>query len=262
MYDFFDDIVILSLKEQTDRHEHISKIMNDLNIKFQFYFAERMSNPKYGSLDSHSNIIINALNSGMNNILVFEDDVIKSNFYNDKVIDHCINFMNNNEDWDMFYLGYCHPNPKTYLVDSLKCGFGKKITNYIYECNCFCWHAYVVSRRGMIKYKKIYEEVLRDNKDPDNIDVEIMKFRNILNIYMCVPGQFDQLWCGLSTTKDLASKMCKFSLENDHVALSYNFIKSRNLYVLITILIFIIILLIIIFFVKPQKYFKKYLKIK
>jgi hypothetical protein len=233
MYSFFDQTVVLTLREQTDRQTHVKNTLEKLNIPFEFYYAERMEDPKLGSLDSHSKIILQALHSGSQNVLIFEDDVVPSNTYDESIINHCIEFMKSDDTWDMFYLGYCHPNPRTYGKDALKCGFGKKHTQYIYDCYCFCLHAYVVSKRGMIKYKELYEKELKFLQHPDNIDVELQNdaIRSSLNIYMCVPGQFDQLWCGLSSVKDLASKMCKFSQTYDHVELSYMFIDNRALLV-------------------------------
>lgn len=249
MYNFFDDVVVLSLRNQRDRQEHVTQTLDNLGIPFSFYFADRMKDPKYGSLDSHSKIILKALDAGNDNVLIFEDDVTPSRFYDPIILQHCIDFMKDNKDWDFFYLGYCHPNPRTYLADALKCGFGKQYTQHVYECNCFCWHAYVVSRRGMQKYKRLYESILKDLKNPDNIDVEIQRnnIRKHLNIYMCVPGQFDQLWCGLSTVKDLASKMCIYSQKHDHVEQSYKFIQNRGWYVMIALVVILILCFLLVY---------------
>lgn len=232
----FDAIVVLTLEGQYERHNHMHDFMKTMSVKpdaYTYFIAKRMQNPKYGSFDSHSQIILNALKAGHKNVMIFEDDVIKSQFYDENVLRECVSFMKTNTDWDFFYFGHCPPDPRVDTKEFFKCIAGTRVTKHIYDCNCQCLHAYAVSRKGMIKYKEIYEKL--KNKEFDrNIDVELMKYKNDLNVYMCVPSLFDQDWC-LGSVKDLASELCRLNTAIDIPKTYYYSIKYRSIIALLTI---------------------------
>jgi len=119
MFEQFDKRYCINLDKRTDRWEKVSKTFDDLEIKnVKRYSAvdgatldlESMSyNPsllrgELGILESHLNIIQEAKDEGLKQIMVMEDDVT----FTDEIhkFDEYLDAVPN--DWDMIYVGGNH----------------------------------------------------------------------------------------------------------------------------------------------------------
>ena len=137
---FFDNIRCINLYTRNDRYEESKKLFDQYNIPVNYYRTHQHSNGGLqGCFESHISILKEAGRDGVKTCLIFEDDVIASNFLkNEELLNDAISFMQNNPTWELFYLGTC---PEI-VNSSIKSVHG--YTN-ILKMNCICTHAYVVS---------------------------------------------------------------------------------------------------------------------
>ncbi len=137
---FFDNIRCINLITRNDRYEESKKFFDYYNIPVNYYRTSRHPNGGIqGCFESHISILKEAYRDGAKTCLIFEDDVIASNFLKDEhLINDAISFMKNNPTWELFYLGTC---PEI-VNSSIKSVHGY---NDIFKMNCICTHAYVVS---------------------------------------------------------------------------------------------------------------------
>lgn len=145
-WEFFDGIFCINLLSRDDRYQAASELFKTHNIPVQFHRVTKHPNGGLqGCFESHVQVIKNAYDTGMNNVLIFEDDLVTTSNYNKELLADAIKFMSEDDTWDIFYLG---PFPEIKR-------FTTKSTSYqnVYKIHSLCGHAYVVSRRFMEKFK-------------------------------------------------------------------------------------------------------------
>jgi GR25 family glycosyltransferase involved in LPS biosynthesis len=218
----------------------MEKMAERHNIPLQMYKVQRMQNPCEGSWTSHRNLIQHSYDCGLNHILIFEDDAEETKHHQNKDIwNECITFMRTNTEWDLFYLGWCPGHPINDASKFYKCLLGSKIRpyNYIYECTCFCQHAYAVSRKGM---RRFLQALPRFN----GIQMDIEILTKDLNLYMCSPMLFDQRWCLENSKSTVPVKTeCKLSrIMSIADASSFTLMYIKVFLVFLCVLVFVYIL--------------------
>jgi len=183
-YNFFDEIVCINLLSRDDRYTQASKIFSELQIPVRFYRVSKdTENSERGCYTSHMTIIKNAYNSGKKNVLIFEDDVRATDNYSIEKVGECVDFMRNNQDWDLFFLGYCHAMRNLCLSNL------KPIPNSnIVKLKGFCAHAYCINRK-MMKYLIKYHPVYRG----DAFDTIFLTIGNHYSIYPMLFAQNVQI---------------------------------------------------------------------
>lgn len=169
----FDSIFCINLYERDDRMEECLKVFEKLKIPGKIKRFHRNVDGKKGCYESHLSIIREAYDQGCQNVLIFEDDIIPSPSYDDKYIKKAIEFIKNNRDWDIFYLGH---QPDVFFSGA------EVIEDNIMKCSSTLTHAYVLSRKFM---KKMITRVYDDQA----IDKVYLKNENSYAIY---PMQFYQ----------------------------------------------------------------------
>ena len=245
-YNYFDKIYCINLKYRKDRYISVNKVFNELNIKnVEFYITDK--SPKggsYGCFESHINVIKNAYNSGYNNILIFEDDIRPSIFYNLDLLNDSINFMKNYE-WDIFYLGYFSNNKYNNIFSSKSLNLKK---NNIFEYNPYCTHAYCLNKKSMLKILNTYNKYIED------IPYDHYLSNNNFKNYIITPMIFEQYYCSpsdnsIESISELFNKKTQCILGdyiNLHSYLSF-IIYYWNNYKLNFIIFLIIIVLILLY---------------
>ena len=107
IYNKFDKIVCINLKERADKYNSVKKVFEKLSIPVEFYFADKHpESGRIGCFESHLHVIKECYNNGGKNILIFEDDVIETSSYNEKKIKDILDFLRENEWCEYFQLGY------------------------------------------------------------------------------------------------------------------------------------------------------------
>lgn len=157
----FDRVCVISLKSRPDRLKYFFDnlpdpwILGDIEIFDAIDgYGEKIPNDwksgrgAWGCYQSHLAIIKKAIDDHIDNLLIFEDDAIFCDDFNNKVL----LFLNNlPPDWEMFYLGGQHLKMPKQLILNNVVGVGTNINRT---------HAYGLSASGMYK---IYNWLV-DNK--------------------------------------------------------------------------------------------------
>uniref|UniRef100_A0A6C0EBS6 Glycosyl transferase family 25 domain-containing protein n=1 Tax=viral metagenome TaxID=1070528 RepID=A0A6C0EBS6_9ZZZZ len=188
LYNFFDKIICINLKSRPDRYESATIEFKKLNINnVEFYFAEKSSKGgKYGCFESHINVIKKCYNKGYYNILIFEDDLRPSNFYNIELLNESIEFMKNN-NWDIFYLGYFIFNEDA--TDNIILSYNKKTDNII-QYNPCSTHTYCLNKKSMEKILSTYHNYI----GIIHYDIYLSN-REYFKNYCILPMLFEQHYC-------------------------------------------------------------------
>lgn len=187
-YQYFDDIVCINLDHRTDKKNISQKIFNLLGINSRFHTVKK--HPKggiYGCFESHIQVIQQAYENKLNNIMIFEDDIKVTPSYSQLQVKECVDFMQNNKEWDIFYLGYFACNTSRGSVKDFISS--KFINNHIIEFRPFATHAYCLSRKGMRKVLDTYKNYI----GKIHLDHYYVKIK--LDSYCTVPLLFDQYLC-------------------------------------------------------------------
>ena len=200
-YEIFDEIICITLKCNVERQNLVKKTFKQIGILPTFYVAKKSPRGgRIGCFESHLNVINECYNKGAERILIFEDDVITTPGYSTELINEACTFMKNNQDWDIFQLGY-----EIYDIDN---GFFGELLSYIasekvgntqniYKFFQSTTHSYCLSRSGMrilLKYSYYLNNL--DDEVP-HFDVIIKKNSKTAN-YKCygiAPMLFTQRWC-------------------------------------------------------------------
>lgn len=185
--EYFDDIVCISLKHRADRRQHMDATMRRLDIPFRYHIAE--SHPKggmYGCFASHMEVIHHCFAKGMQNVLIFEDDILPTPSYSIQHIQHAVSFMKTHPHWDMFYFGYFafNTNPKDLLVTAASTS-----STHIIRYRPLAAHAYCVNRPAMERILRSYAPHI------GKLHVDIFYSKLGLHSYCYVPMLFEQKMC-------------------------------------------------------------------
>ena len=188
IYDFFDDIVCINLDISTDRRDQSIHYLNKLNIPIKFFTAKKhIKGGIYGCFDSHIQILLDAKRRNLNNILVFEDDFIPTASYNEDKLQIAIEFMKNNEEWDIFHLAYLFIKDDKDGITSIFNGktYGKDII----EFNPFCTLALCYNKKAIDRILEEYNEYI----GIIHYDMYISSYLKLKN-FCIIPMIFDQNW--------------------------------------------------------------------
>lgn len=102
--DFFDGIYCINLDERTDRWEQVQKEFIKLGISdVKRFSAVRHEKGSIGCRESHLNVVREAKELGLKNVLIFEDDVLVLEEHLDKIESSLTEL--NYVEWELFYLG-------------------------------------------------------------------------------------------------------------------------------------------------------------
>ena len=224
-----DKISCISLTSRLDKRWFFSNLMKELNIQFDFFDAiNNKEKPYKGCFESHFKIISNAYKNSDERIMIFEDDVdIRPNLHTAEIVS-INNFLNTNNDWEIFLLGST-PNIWTHSI--------KEVSKNIYHGSYIGAYAYIINRKGIERYKNMIWGCPHKYVDRD-------VFSKNPNIYAYMPELYVQR-----------------IIKNDIGHNSYTFIKYRTkildlvdwyaininipLYILIIVFICVLILMLI-----------------
>lgn len=186
IYNYFEDIVCINLDISSDRKQHAEYYFQTLGIPARFFTA--MKHPRggmYGCFDSHVQVLIDAYERGLNNILVFEDDFLPSLSYSEENLQKAIDFMQSTDDWDIFHLGYSFIKDNK---DGFSTIFDAKVCSLeIIQYNPFFTQALCYSKRAIKKIVETYHEYI----GYIHYDMYISSYLDFKN-YCIVPMLFDQ----------------------------------------------------------------------
>lgn len=240
-YNFFDQIYCINLKHRKDRYNSAINTFKQINLhNVTFFMADKhKKGGRYGCFDSHIQVIKNAFNNNYNNILIFEDDIKIGKFYSNLLLKKSINFMKNNNKWDVFYLGYF---PFSYNYKIIP------ITDNIFKSNPFGCHSYCLNKKSIVKILNKYQYGIGNYQ----YDIWLSMHSN-LNIYCITPIIFDQYF-SFSTDnsthgileyifRKIQPIFENYNINSNVSLIIYNYYKNKNIIFILLIFYLIFIIL-------------------
>jgi hypothetical protein len=231
----FDECICITLSSRPDRRERAETFFKQLGIPVRFFVAQpHPHGGRYGCLHSHIAVAWwlrkHLAHKPNYKAIVFEDDVITTDFYDESQINHAVNWMNESYGkWDLFYLGSIPINHSLGRIFSpygrdgnavdvfpggglIELGGDGFVAPHIIKYRPVGAHAYVYSKRGV---EKVLEglELGNDPSEPmfvrcvkGQVDCESYFIKNPIHFdmyintkrfesYTYVPSLFDQDWC-------------------------------------------------------------------
>lgn len=243
VYNYFDRITCINLVHRKDKRNRVSKVFEKLQIPVQFYRAQlHLKGGRYGCFHSHINVIQEAYNDGMHNILIFEDDVVPSPSYCLHSMVRAISFIaDSKNNVDIFQFGYM---PFVDESGAIVPYFNSPFTDTqrdVIKITCTGAHAYCLTRNGMLK---ILSSDWKRHIDDAHFDVFLVGLQ--LNGFCFVPTLFDQYSCLGTDNKPRTwqeSVVRNFACTADTVSLFHKatLLKKHAFYVSLTVSVTIFI---------------------
>ena len=159
-------IMCINLKKRVDKRKEMVKKCKRRNIPIKFYSAELNEDPKRGCLESHLNVIKQAVEKGYKNILILEDDA--------KFLRPINNLPSLPKDWQMLYLGgTVHKN------------FGEaENAKGWWKVQCWTTHAYIIN----LQNKEFLTDIYKLDEYKQEVDRYYLEFIHLkYNAYMIDP---------------------------------------------------------------------------
>jgi len=149
--------VCINLKERKAKKKWMVKQAKKENIKLNFYTAELHQNPKRGCLESHLNVIEQAIKDGHKYLFILEDDALFINPLN--------KLPEPPKDWDMLYLG---GTVKHIFSKEVEEKIMKKGGNTWIRMTCWTTHAYIIN----LNNKELVKDILKAKEQPSDMEID------------------------------------------------------------------------------------------
>ena len=141
---YFDHIYCINLNTRGDRRNTVNKLFTEYNIPVTYYVVDpHPTSGIQGCFESHTALINEAYKNNYDNILIFEDDVVATPYCNAENLKASIQFMQNNNEWEIFYFSMA---PEIFWRRI------KHVNGNIYKVHAYWGSAYVLSRKGIEHY--------------------------------------------------------------------------------------------------------------
>jgi GR25 family glycosyltransferase involved in LPS biosynthesis len=249
-YEIFDDIICITLEGNTERQRLAKETFTEIGIEPRFYVAKRSPRGgRVGCFESHINVINDCYNKGYERILIFEDDVVTTLGYNNKLVNEACTFMKTNEDWDIFQFGYSLlDTDDSFIKTSMKYLISERVSPNIYKSIGILTQSYCLSRSGMSKVLKNIEVLNLPDDQVPHFDRYLIKTLYNENCYIIAPELFDQRWCLGTDNKsfnltEIILRKGQCLLENNKVTYILSLVLLNRVWI-ITLIIIIFILII------------------
>jgi GR25 family glycosyltransferase involved in LPS biosynthesis len=183
VYKLVDQIYCINLISRDDRYANMKAFESEEKIKINYFRPEKdICGGDIGCFKSHIHVISHAYKSGHSQVLVFEDDIIKTPAY--KTIDYnsIAKFIRENKSWEIIQFSWFE------LANSLLFPMASpKESKNLSQFGSVLASSYIINRNGMKKILSTYKEHL-GVQPVDNYYCEIFK-KTMWNV---VPSPFDQ----------------------------------------------------------------------
>jgi hypothetical protein len=242
VYKLVDQIYCINLISRPDRYAHMKAFESEEKIKINFYRPERdICGGAVGCFKSHISVISQAYQMGYNQVLVLEDDLIKTSAYSNGIVDFksIAKFIKKNKSWEIIQFSWTSPvNSIFYPMSS-----PAESSNLSQFGSCLT-SSYIVNRNGMKRILSTYKNHL-GVQPVDNYYCKIFK-KTMWNV---VPMPFDQDR-NISSDNDPLIALSNGTIENIFMSISVKFNLFYNIslfkyyngcFVLYAIIIFLII---------------------
>lgn len=163
----FDDIVCINLLEREDRYQKAKALFDSLEMPMRFHRVHKHPNGGVeGCYTSHIQVITDAYERGLNNVLIFEDDVAAGKGLNARKVLECSNLAKV-PGVQLVYLGW-HPQ----VLNSRT----QHVIGSMYGIKAMGCHAYVITREVM-------KDLANRPFDGTPIDVLLTNYPKAFGVY-------------------------------------------------------------------------------
>ena len=171
----FGKVRCINLYTRDDRYQSSMVTFNSLDIPVNYFRTHK--HPQGGArgcFESHRAVIRDAYASGVDTLLVFEDDLLATKWCTPARLAEVLDFLKSNQDWTIFFLG---------ISPDILSSKTSHVQGNIYGIHGLMTHAYVVSRKGM----KLLNRLTYRGVPIDQI------YKHIPECYSIYPSMFTQL---------------------------------------------------------------------
>jgi hypothetical protein len=200
-----DSVRCINLVHRTDKRRDMEALAERLGITIRFFPAvENKEHPHLGCFLSHAKIIKQAYQEGVNRLLVFEDDQIVNPKVPQKAIEEVLRLMDTHPNWEIMNLSG---------TPDIMLGVVRQFPGHehIYTGDIFTTGSYILSKRGIERYKDLRLTGVRDTIDRD-------VFMYNPEHYTVLPPFFKQKD---TPTDILGLSLTKTKIRNRYLDLSY-----------------------------------------
>ena len=243
IYDKLSQIYCINLISRPDRYELMKKFEVEESIKLKFYRPNKnIISGRIGCFTSHIKCVQDAFLMNYPMIMIFEDDVVKTEFYDQINWKQIKKFMEKDLTWEILKF-----SSTTNPIDIIK----PNTNNYLYNGPTLLGTAYVLNRKGIEKIMKTFNSYLQTT----HLDVYYYEIFS-KTTYNIIPIPFDQRW-DMGSDNEWEWTMSRKNQEYIRNLLNYNvfyytsLIKYNN-----RITIIILIILILGIYINKRKWIK------
>lgn len=149
--------VCINLEQRKKKRKMMIKQSKKMNMKLNFYTATLHENPKRGCMESHLNVIREAIAQGHKYLLVLEDDAL--------FLTNMSKLPTPPSDWDMLYLG---GTVKHIFTQDAQEELARKNKRMWLRMTCWTTHAYILNLRN----KKLIKDILDAEKCGSDMEID------------------------------------------------------------------------------------------
>jgi GR25 family glycosyltransferase involved in LPS biosynthesis len=162
-FDYFDEIYCINLDERTDRWSDIQIEFDKAGIKDRVkrFSAIKENDGRIGVIKSNLAIVKEAHEKGLENVLIFEDDMVFIKDDPNKYLELAIKEAET-LNWSMFFLG---ANTHGKLI--------KLKPHLVLLKNAFACHAYAINKNTYLPFIRKFDGLNQIRKQSDILDVYI-----------------------------------------------------------------------------------------
>lgn len=242
IYDQLSKIYCINLVSRPDRYESMLKFQEEEGIKLKFYRPKKnVISGRIGCFTSHIKCIQDAYFMNYPMVMIFEDDVVKTKFYNKIDWNEIKDFMLNDKTWEILKF-----SSTTNPLDIIK----PNTHNYLYNGPTLLGTAYILNRKGIGKIMRTFAQYIKST----HLDVYYYEIFS-KTTYNVIPIPFDQKW-DMGSDNEWEWTLSRKNQEYVRNLLNYNIFYYTSLLKFHNLIIGILIILILGIYIQRNKWIK------
>jgi GR25 family glycosyltransferase involved in LPS biosynthesis len=154
IYKLVDQIYCINLISRPDRYAHMKAFEKDSGAKINYFRPERdPSGGAIGCFKSHIAVISQAYDAGYSQVLVLEDDIIKTKSYDSINYNEIIQFIQTNNSWEIIQLSWFNVFNSLFVPNSSP-------YTHLSQGGTLLTSSYIINRKGMERILQTYKNYL------------------------------------------------------------------------------------------------------
>jgi GR25 family glycosyltransferase involved in LPS biosynthesis len=158
VYKLVDQIYCINLISRPDRYEKMKEFESEEKITINFYRPEKdICGGMIGCFKSHISVISQAYKMGYNQVLILEDDLIKTAAYSNGIVDFdsIVKFIKENKSWEIIQFSWFARWNSLFLPMTRS-----KESKNLSQFGSILTSSYIINRSGMKRILSTYKNYL------------------------------------------------------------------------------------------------------